>query len=872
MAARPGLARAAQGGLREEIGIGDGGSSLIASILGDNEFIFGDPGAWITGHVHDRIAAAAPLNVASNEIPTGAAEGCVRSIAFTIPGSTGGLGTEVRVVEVSGKLVFTVNVLDSALGKTDLRALFFHVDEAALPGLRVVNMDPAVTEARIGRNDVIDLGNGANMKGAVPEGFDIGVEFGHAGAGKDAVSGPVTFTLESTHDLTLDILTHMQFGARLLSAGTAHGAHDGSGKDLFVAPAAPDAKNDADSVLEDGVAGLSQPSKTPAPIQFLVLANDTDADGDSLAVTEIHQGPDHGTVTIAPDGKSLSYTPDLDYAGTDSFIYCITDGHGGTDFATANVTVQAVADVPDLQYQIIAGARVNEIIVRVTATQTDADGSEFIDRIELSGIPEGVTASPNGVNPGAEPGQLVQDFLVTLPFDENSDFDLTVSAVSKERSNGDEETAGTTFAVVYEHNSNEFSPTFEKTGQSMWGPGDAAGFDDDRFFGVDRHDTGSSGSTFYASYDVDYRFGLESNLHISSGEVDASIPYSVDVDTFYNRTTDVLHFETSSSVNLDDSAFATQSPLVTYTLDLIAALDASLTFGASIDIPGVPGFTIPGIKEFGITIIPDIEFPGIPGFSFSGSGTIHPPSFDESLNLLGFDGDSLNLSNVLEPLGVESSSEWEVNLGSGFSLAFEIPHVETESEVVGDHLESSGSANFVSLKVDVDELMAKLLGLPSNPFSQEFEFDPVTVTFDLLNYEIAGGMGIGQQFSLEFGDLSGILIFEDGSEYDFVVGNDLDITNARSHDTNGDGSLDISLVLTPDATFSSDLQLALELTHELELLAVKASVDVPVFADPSFTLGPVYSTGGTLADTAITLVSMPSFSFDLGTKTEQLIV
>ena len=48
-------------------------------------------------------------------------------------------------------------------------------------------------------------------------------------------------------------------------------------------------------------------------------------------------------------------------------------------------------------------------------------------------------------------------------------------------------------------------------------------------------------------------------------------------------------------------------------------------------------------------------------------------------------------------------------------------------------------------------------------------------------------------------------------------------------------------------------------------------MDVPVFADPSFTLGPVYSTGGTLADTAITVVSMPSFSFDLGTRTEELI-
>lgn len=46
---------------------------------------------------------------------------------------------------------------------------------------------------------------------------------------------------------------------------------------------------------------------------------------------------------------------------------------------------------------------------------------------------------PSGVNPGAEPDQLTQQFVLTLPLDTDTDFDLVITAVSKETSNGDEE-------------------------------------------------------------------------------------------------------------------------------------------------------------------------------------------------------------------------------------------------------------------------------------------------------------------------------------------------------------------------------------------------------------------------------------------------
>jgi len=78
-----------------------------------------------------------------------------------------------------------------------------------------------------------------------------------------------------------------------------------------------------------------------------VLANDTCAPdtGETLTVTGVTQGT-HGAVAITHSGADLSYTPDGDYNGADSFTYTISDGNGGTDTATVSITVDPVNDDP----------------------------------------------------------------------------------------------------------------------------------------------------------------------------------------------------------------------------------------------------------------------------------------------------------------------------------------------------------------------------------------------------------------------------------------------------------------------------------------------------------------------------------------------
>lgn len=69
-----------------------------------------------------------------------------------------------------------------------------------------------------------------------------------------------------------------------------------------------------------------------------VTANDSDIDGDPLAIQSITQ-PVHGTAAIG--GTSVTYTPADGFAGDDAFTYTVSDGQGGS--ATAAVAVRVAA-------------------------------------------------------------------------------------------------------------------------------------------------------------------------------------------------------------------------------------------------------------------------------------------------------------------------------------------------------------------------------------------------------------------------------------------------------------------------------------------------------------------------------------------------
>lgn len=79
-------------------------------------------------------------------------------------------------------------------------------------------------------------------------------------------------------------------------------------------------------------------------VNISVLSNDSDVDGDALALVSVVQ-PAHGVAVINPDG-TITYTPVANFYGADSFTYVINDGHGGTTTATVNLTVAPINDPP----------------------------------------------------------------------------------------------------------------------------------------------------------------------------------------------------------------------------------------------------------------------------------------------------------------------------------------------------------------------------------------------------------------------------------------------------------------------------------------------------------------------------------------------
>ena len=106
-----------------------------------------------------------------------------------------------------------------------------------------------------------------------------------------------------------------------------------------------------------------------------VLANDYDADGDTLTIQSFTQGAS-GSVSNNGNG-TLSYTPNSSFSGADSFSYTITDGHGGTSSASVSLSVNAAGGTPYWTNLVVA----TEAFIRGganAATDPDEAGANYI--------------------------------------------------------------------------------------------------------------------------------------------------------------------------------------------------------------------------------------------------------------------------------------------------------------------------------------------------------------------------------------------------------------------------------------------------------------------------------------------------------------
>ncbi|MEM7767128.1 MAG: Ig-like domain-containing protein [Pseudomonadota bacterium] len=184
----------------------------------------------------------------------------------------------------------------------------------------------------------------------------------------------------------------------------------------------PVATDDAVTTAEDTAASLN------------VLANDTDADGDTLTVTAIAgtsvsagDSVDIGNATVTLEGNgTLTITPDADFSGAESFTYAVSDGTT-SDVGSVAVTVSDVNDSPVATDDTAETDEDTPVRIDVVANDTDPENAN----LTVTAVAGTAIATGGSVNVGDATVTLGSDGALTVTpnggFRGNVSFDYTVS-------------------------------------------------------------------------------------------------------------------------------------------------------------------------------------------------------------------------------------------------------------------------------------------------------------------------------------------------------------------------------------------------------------------------------------------------------------
>ncbi len=130
----------------------------------------------------------------------------------------------------------------------------------------------------------------------------------------------------------------------------------------------------------------------------------SDADSDPLTCT-ISAQPGHGKLTGTP--PNVTYTPNANYNGSDSFTFKAYDGKLYSNIAAVSITVMAVNDPPVSNNQSVTLGRNSTIGIKLVAT--DVDGDLLTYKIvsgpshgALGGTPPSISYTPVGGYSGSD--------------------------------------------------------------------------------------------------------------------------------------------------------------------------------------------------------------------------------------------------------------------------------------------------------------------------------------------------------------------------------------------------------------------------------------------------------------------------------------
>ncbi|MCG6237774.1 tandem-95 repeat protein [Vibrio diabolicus] len=275
-----------------------------------------------------------------------------------------------KVEIVDGKLVFTP--AENFNGDTEIT---YTITDGALTDQATVNVTVnAVNDTPAVESNLADQTLAEDF---TPYTIDLNTAFSDV----DNVDGELTFSVSGNSNVNVSIENGI---ATISPTADWNGsetltftATDPSGESVsqtvnFTVSPVADIVADKATVVED----------TPTLIK--VLGNDT-VEGDNKVLSlDTNNGPANGTVSVNPDG-SVTYTPNDNYHGTDSFTYFVTSG-GVSESTTVNVDVTPVNDAPVAKDDTEITDEDTAVTIDVLPNDTDVDGDTL--SIESASVPE----------------------------------------------------------------------------------------------------------------------------------------------------------------------------------------------------------------------------------------------------------------------------------------------------------------------------------------------------------------------------------------------------------------------------------------------------------------------------------------------------
>lgn len=185
--------------------------------------------------------------------------------------------------------------------------------------------------------------------------------------------------------------------------------------------------------------GVSASTDEDTPVAVDVLAYAYDPDEDPLTIS-VAAGPSSGTAAVDdrgtpsnPNDDLITYTPNPNFHGTDSFSYRVDDGHGHTATGTVNLTVNSVNDAYLFPPYDQLSAEGEEVSVQMETPRRVASTLTF----SATGLPSGLSInSSSGLITGTPPYTAAGLYHVTVTASgagdtDSKSFDWTVADTNR---------------------------------------------------------------------------------------------------------------------------------------------------------------------------------------------------------------------------------------------------------------------------------------------------------------------------------------------------------------------------------------------------------------------------------------------------------